>query len=84
MDINNHEYDYDTAREQTFAIPVHILRLSRRNTWTFSRHAVDDKMIAVTIAELHRRNGQNPFPSLADHINGSVYLSPRTPDMVTT
>ena len=84
VDINNYEYDYDTAHEQTFAPPIYILRLSRSNKWTFFRRAVDDKMIAVTVAELHRRNGQNPLPFLADHINGSVYLSPRTPYMITT
>lgn len=84
VDINNHEYDYDTAHEQTFALPIYILRLSRSNKWTFFRRAVDDKMIAMAVAELHRRNGQNPLPFLADHINGSVYLSPRTPYMVTT
>ena len=31
VDINNHEYDYDTAHEQTFVLPVYILRLSRSN-----------------------------------------------------
>lgn len=78
VDINNQEYDYDIAHKQTFAIPLYILRLSRKNKWTFFRRAIDDQRVARTIAELHRRNGQSPLPFLADHIKGSVYLSPRT------
>lgn len=31
VDINNHRYDYDTAHEQTFVLPVYILRLSKSN-----------------------------------------------------
>ncbi|KAF7589604.1 hypothetical protein BBP40_004064 [Aspergillus hancockii] len=78
VDINNEIYDYATAHTQTFTLPVYILRLSRRSDkWTFFRRASDDEMVARSIAELHRRNGQNPLPFLADHINGSVYRSPR-------
>ncbi|KAE8353321.1 hypothetical protein BDV28DRAFT_133388 [Aspergillus coremiiformis] len=78
VDINNEQYDYDTAHKQTFTLPVYILRLSSRSdTWTFFRRASDDQMVARCIADLHRRNGQNPLPFLADHINGSVYRSPR-------
>ncbi|RJE21403.1 hypothetical protein PHISCL_06273 [Aspergillus sclerotialis] len=79
VDINNQEYDYDIAHTQTFAIRLYILHLSRKSKWTFFRRAIDDQRVARTIAELHRRNGQNPLPFLADHIKGSVYLSPRTP-----
>ena len=83
VDINNHQYDYEAAHTQTAPVPVYILCLTRSNKWTFLRRAVDDKMIAITIAELHRLNGQNPLPFLADHINGPVYMSPRTPYMNT-
>ncbi|WEW56193.1 hypothetical protein PRK78_001630 [Emydomyces testavorans] len=79
VDINNHQYDYDTAHKQTFTVPVYILRLSRRDSkWAFFRRAIEDQRLAATIAELHRCNGYNPLPFLADHIQGSVYLSPRT------
>lgn len=62
VDINNHQYDYYTAHEQTFTVPVYILHLSRSSKWTFFRRAVNDKMIPVAVAELHRWNGQNPLP----------------------
>ncbi|RHZ52934.1 hypothetical protein CDV55_104330 [Aspergillus turcosus] len=79
IDINNEQYDYPTAHKHTSVLPVHILRLSRRsNKWTFFRRTVEDQVAAWHIAELHRLNGQNPLPFLADHIKGTVYLSPRT------
>lgn len=78
IDINNLQYDYETAHNQTSPIPVYILRLSRSNKWSFFRRATDDQKIATSIAELHKCNGQNPLPFFADHIKGSVYLSPRT------
>lgn len=79
IDINNREYDYNTAHQQMFSIPVYILRFSKREgKWTFFRRATEDKKLARTIADLHRCNGTNPTPFLADHIKGSVYPSPRT------
>jgi hypothetical protein len=79
IDINNWQYNYNIAYRQTFPIPVYILRLSRRSKqWTFFRPAIEDQKIATSIAELHRCNGTNLTAFLADHIRGSVYLSPRT------
>lgn len=78
IDVNNRQYDYDTAHKQTYPVPIYILRLSRRgNKWIFFRRPVDDQRIATILAELHWCNGQNPLPFLADHIKGSVYTSPR-------
>ncbi|RAH75329.1 uncharacterized protein BO66DRAFT_310601, partial [Aspergillus aculeatinus CBS 121060] len=79
IDINNHHYDFEVAHLQDFAIPVHILRLSRQSkTWSFFRQELEDQRVAKDIAELHRCNGQKQPPFFADHIRGSVYLSPRT------
>ncbi|PGH14518.1 hypothetical protein AJ79_03011 [Helicocarpus griseus UAMH5409] len=79
IDVNNWRYDYSIAHQQTFPIPVYVLRLSKRsNQWVFFRRATEDQKIATTLAELHRCNGVNPTPFFADHIRGSVYLSPRT------
>ncbi|KAJ1709731.1 hypothetical protein NYO67_8134 [Aspergillus flavus] len=79
IDINNRRYNYDTAHQQIYAIPVYVLQLSKKTLkWRFFRRAVEDELTARTIAELHRLNGQNPIPFFADHINGSVYLSPRS------
>ena len=79
IDINNDSYDFERAHLQTYTIPVHILRLSRRNnTWSFFRLPVEDQRLAKDIAELHRCNGQKKPPFFANHIDGSVYLSPRT------
>ena len=79
IDINNHRYDFDTAHLQTFPIPVYIFHLSRKSKqWTFFRRALKDQRVAHNVANLHRHNGQNPTPFLADHIRGPYYLSPRT------
>ncbi|PTU21864.1 hypothetical protein P175DRAFT_0434555 [Aspergillus ochraceoroseus IBT 24754] len=84
FDINNHRYDFNVAHLQTFTIPVHILRLSKRsNDWTFFRREMEDRRVAKDIAELHRCNGQSQPPFFADHISGSVYLSPRPTGMHT-
>jgi hypothetical protein len=79
VDINNHRYDYDTAHAQLYTIPVYILQLSKGGKWSFFRRSVDDKRVAKEIATLHRCNGWDKTPPfLADHIQGSVYLSPRS------
>ncbi|KAL4987392.1 hypothetical protein BDW68DRAFT_161203 [Aspergillus falconensis] len=79
IDINNHYYDFEIAHLQDFTIPVHIIRLSRKSkNWSFFRRELEDRRVAKDIAELHRCNGQNKPPFFADHIRGSVYLSPRT------
>ncbi|PYH72713.1 uncharacterized protein BO88DRAFT_473347 [Aspergillus vadensis CBS 113365] len=79
IDINNFSYDFKLAHLQTFAIPVHILRLSQKSKqWSFFRQQLEDRRVAKDIAELHRCNGHNHPPFFADHIRGSVYLSPRT------
>lgn len=81
VDINNHRYDYYEAHTQNFAIPVYILRLSRRKKiWTFFRYAPQDRRLASQLAELHRTNGQKPTPFFSDHINNPVSMTlPRTP-----
>lgn len=81
VDINNHRYDFDEAHKQKFAIPVYLLRLSRRKkTWTFFRYSPQDQRLANQLAEVHRSNGQNPTPFFSDHINNPVSLTiPRTP-----
>ncbi|OJI89641.1 hypothetical protein ASPTUDRAFT_49322 [Aspergillus tubingensis CBS 134.48] len=79
IDINNLSYDFKLAHLQNFAVPVHILRLSRKSKqWSFFRRELEDRRVAKDIAELHRCNGQDQPPFFADHIRGSVYLSPRT------
>ncbi|KAJ0417891.1 hypothetical protein BJY00DRAFT_288865 [Aspergillus carlsbadensis] len=80
IDINNNRYDFKIAHLQTFTVPVHILRLSRKSKdWSFFRRELEDQRVAKDIAELHRCNGQKQPPFFADHIRGSIYLSPRTP-----
>ncbi|KAL4875161.1 hypothetical protein BJY04DRAFT_202657 [Aspergillus karnatakaensis] len=78
VDINNHRYDFERAHLQDFTLPVYILRLSRkRRQWTFFRRVPEDRRVDKMIAELHRCNGKTRPSFLADHIKGSVYLSPR-------
>ncbi|KAL4819558.1 hypothetical protein BDW67DRAFT_181894 [Aspergillus spinulosporus] len=77
FDINNDHYHFETAHKQTFSVLVYILRF-KSNRWTFFRRPIEDQRVARDIAKLHRCEGQNTPPFFANHIKGSVYLSPRT------
>jgi hypothetical protein len=63
---------------QITVIPIYMLLLSRvKRKWKFSRYESQDMPLARKIADLHRRNRQNPLPFLENHTKGPVYLSPR-------
>lgn len=78
IDINNHDYDFETAHLQHTPIPVYILRLLRKSKeWSFFRRPVEDRRVAKDVALLHWCNGQKRPPFFADHVKGSVYYSTR-------
>ncbi|KAE8153178.1 hypothetical protein BDV25DRAFT_127387 [Aspergillus avenaceus] len=75
LDLNNVEYDYDSAHENRSPIPVYILRLSR-NPKIF-RHAPQDQQLADKLAELHNLHGDDPLPLFDDHTKPIIYAFPR-------
>ncbi|KAJ5088274.1 hypothetical protein N7456_011890 [Penicillium angulare] len=76
LDLNNTEYDYDSAHLCREIIPVHILRLSRAPK--VFRHQGQDQKIADTLAQMHNNHGQAPLPLFDDHTKHRCYAYPRT------
>lgn len=79
LDLNNDQYDYQTAHLHSIILPVYLLRFSSRSrTWKFIRYQRQDVSIANRIATLHHANGQNPLPFLEDHTKMIIHLTPRS------
>ncbi|CAG8928314.1 unnamed protein product [Penicillium salamii] len=75
LDINNVEYDYESAHMCIAKIPVYVLRLSRAPK--VFRHEPQDQKLADTLAEMHNLHGRDPLPLFDDHTTRRVYVSPR-------
>lgn len=79
IDLNNNQYDYDTAHLNIIILPVYLLRLSSRSaSWTILRYQQQDIHLANRIADLHQANGQNPTPFLEDHTGIIMHYTPRS------
>ncbi|KAJ5304161.1 Subtilisin-like serine protease [Penicillium atrosanguineum] len=79
IDINNHDYDFETAHESKKVLPVYVLRQYRkRQGWALVRfHPVDERLM-IQLAELHEHQGWNSTtPFLADHTTMLCYRNPR-------
>ncbi|KAJ5135250.1 uncharacterized protein N7515_004528 [Penicillium bovifimosum] len=63
VNLNNTEYDYQTAHECETPVPVYILRLSKSKPMIF-RNPVLDGHIAETLRVMHNNHGQDPLPLL--------------------
>ncbi|KAJ5563041.1 hypothetical protein N7535_002512 [Penicillium sp. DV-2018c] len=63
LDLNNVDYDYETAHNDMAPIPVYLLRLSKRKIGIFRRKEMDDTL-AERLAELHNGHGKDPLPSV--------------------
>lgn len=61
VDLNNTNYDYQTAYECKKPVPVHVLRLSNRNPTIFRKPELDGH-IAETLRVMHNNHGQDPLP----------------------
>ncbi|KAJ5558208.1 hypothetical protein N7535_008423 [Penicillium sp. DV-2018c] len=79
LDINNDQYDYQTAHLRAITLPVYRLQYSSRR-WHLVRDQRQDASLADEIASLHDCNGQNPTPFLEDITNNKnpTYLTPRS------
>ncbi|KAB8259363.1 hypothetical protein BDV32DRAFT_159301 [Aspergillus pseudonomiae] len=79
IDINNRNYDFRTAHNNTMMFPVYVLRQhGRRQTWVLIRwHQLDERM-SLQLADLHRVNGyEATLPFLEDHNSRIVHANPR-------
>lgn len=54
LDIDNWDYDYETAHKVYTPIPVYVLRLSHGgDKWKFYRRPMNDQSTAYELADLH-------------------------------
>ncbi|PLB55825.1 hypothetical protein P170DRAFT_506337 [Aspergillus steynii IBT 23096] len=78
IDINHHDYDFDTAHKDTAVFPVCVLRQrGRGRDWVLIRWPREDEPLAAMLADLHNVNGSDPIPFLEDHTSRLVHASPR-------
>ncbi|GLA67157.1 hypothetical protein AtubIFM54640_010134 [Aspergillus tubingensis] len=75
VDVNNVDYDYETAHEVTTAIPVYVLRLSRHVK--IARKPTEDDNLAKILAAMHQGHGNDPLPLVDDYTKPVVYDKPR-------
>lgn len=78
IDINHHDYNFDTAHRSTTILPVFVLSKKRRTGWKLVRWPVGDKMLVEHLAHLHNVHGfDTPTPFLESHILGTAHANPR-------
>lgn len=76
VDLNNIEYDYETAHNYMRKIPVYVLRLSKRRISIFRQEGLDGP-IAETLATMHKGHGDDPLPLVDDYTGVVQYKYPR-------
>lgn len=69
VDLNNEQYDYDTAHLSAVSVPVYLLQRSKRphGRWRIFRYAPQDQQLARMLAHFHWGHGQDPLPLFQDH-----------------
>ena len=69
VDLNNEQYDYDTAHLSAVSVPVYLLQRSTRphGRWKIFRYAPQDQSLAKMLANFHYTHGQDPLPFFEDH-----------------
>lgn len=77
VDLNNTEYDYETAHNDLRKIPVYVLRLSKRKISIFRQERLDGT-IAETLAMMHKGHGDDPLP-LVDDFTGVMPVQYKYP-----
>ena len=84
VDINNHEYDFNTAHKSKAVLPVFVLARNKRRgvgttgSWNFMRWAREDIHVAEELARLHGANGFDVgTPFMGNHNERVVYSNPR-------
>lgn len=77
LDVNNLNYDYETAHTDTTLVPVYHLRLSKRKI-SITRQPVLDATVAGRLREMHNGHGHDPLPLLDDFTRMMEYRNPRS------
>lgn len=78
VDLNNSDYDYQTAHECKTPIPVYVLRLSKRNPRIYRKREIDE-LVADTVAVMHNGHGHDPLPLFDNHYDEHLqYSNPRS------
>ncbi|CAG8165422.1 unnamed protein product [Penicillium salamii] len=78
IDINYHDYDFNTAHKDKTILPVFVLRQhGRRKDWVLIRWPKEDEHLAAQLADLHRVNGFDAPPFLEDHTIRLFHANPR-------
>lgn len=81
LDLNNTDYNYETAHECKTLIPVYVLRLSKRQPTLFRKRELD-KTIAKVLRNMHNLHGQDPLPLFDNHYDENLqYCNPRSPQI---
>ncbi|GLB06178.1 hypothetical protein AtubIFM57258_001475 [Aspergillus tubingensis] len=79
LDLNNTEYDYDTAHDCKTLLPVYVLRLSKRQPTIFRKRELDES-IAKILRNMHNLHGRDPLPLFDNHYDPYLqYPNPRSP-----
>ncbi|KAB8254096.1 hypothetical protein BDV32DRAFT_143205 [Aspergillus pseudonomiae] len=78
LNLNNNDYNYETAHECKTIVPVYVLRLSKRQPTIFRKRELDET-IAETLRDLHDCHGQDPLPLFDSHYEENrCYPHPRS------
>ncbi|PYH99039.1 hypothetical protein BO71DRAFT_394623 [Aspergillus ellipticus CBS 707.79] len=78
IDVNNLDYDFETAHETRTVLPVYVVWRHKRKGWYIIRWPQEDEPLATKIAELHDLNGfDTTTPFLANFNESVVYGNPR-------
>ncbi|PWY88019.1 hypothetical protein BO94DRAFT_61290 [Aspergillus sclerotioniger CBS 115572] len=79
LDLNNTDYNYETAHECKTRIPVYVLRPSKRQPTIFRKRELDAS-IAKILRNMHNLHGQDPLPLFDNHYDENLqYPNPRRP-----
>ncbi|KAJ5542366.1 hypothetical protein N7535_004786 [Penicillium sp. DV-2018c] len=79
IDVNHHDYDFQTAHKTLAVLPVYVLRqLGKNRGWALIRWPQEDEPLAANLADLHNVSGfDTPTPFLENHNTRIVHANPR-------
>lgn len=78
IDINNFDYNFDTAHRTETIFPVYVVWQHQKRGWFNIRWPQEDGPLATKLADLHNLNGFDArTPFLANYNTRMVYDSPR-------
>lgn len=79
IDLNHHDYNYDTAHHCQKVLPVYVLQQQGRSRrWALTRWPQEDKSLMMQLADLHNVNGYDvAIPFLEDHTRPLFHANPR-------